>query len=171
MMIAAVCVSTLALGVATANAVLVSLGTFGSQGSGAGQLQTPVGVAVAPTSGNVFIADSGNARVEVFGPKGNFIAAWGWGVTDGKAQSEVCTANCQAGIPGSGAGQFSNPTSIAAASNRVYVGDAGNNVVLVFHHDTASPTTSTAPPTTTTTMASPSGAVLQLSRESTRVRA
>src|SRR5262245_36374816 len=129
---AAVFASTLALGVATAHAVLVPLGTFGSQGSGAGQFQTPVGVAVAPTSGAVFVADSGNARVQKFDANGNFVAAWGWGVTDGQAHSEVCTANCQAGIPGSGAGQFSNPTSIAATQNRVYVGDAGNAVVLVF---------------------------------------
>src|SRR5262245_51026387 len=132
MTMAAVCASTLALGVATAHAVLVPLGTFGSQGSGAGQFQTPVGVAVAPTNGAVYVADSGNARVQKFDANGNFVAAFGWGVTDGQAQSEVCTANCQARIPGSGAGQFSNPTSIAAAQNRVYVGDAGNNVVLVF---------------------------------------
>jgi hypothetical protein len=124
---------TLALGAATVHAgIVVRLSTFGSQGSGAGQFQTPVGVAVQPTSGNVYVADSSNARVERFDANGNFIAAWGWGVADGMAHSEVCTANCQAGIPGSGAGQFSNPTSIAASSNRVYVGDAGNNVVLVF---------------------------------------
>src|SRR5262249_3882724 len=85
--------------------------------------------------------DSGNARVEVFDPKGNFLAAWGWGVTDGTAQSEVCTANCQAGIPGSGPGQFSRPTSIAVgappgpSANKVFVGDAGNNVVLIFGAD------------------------------------
>src|SRR5262249_28677636 len=88
--------STLALGVATAHAVLVPLGTFGSQGSGAGQFQTPIGVAVAPTSGAVYVADSGNARVQKFDANGNFVAAWGWGVTDGQAHSEVCTANCQA---------------------------------------------------------------------------
>src|SRR5262245_1942579 len=131
----AICASTFMLGAATAHAVLVPRSTFGSQGSGAGQFQTPVGVAVSPTAGNVYVADSGNARVQKFDANGNFLAAWGWGVTDGAAQSEVCTANCQAGIPGSGAGQFSNPTSIAAAQNRVYVGDAGNNVVLVFNPD------------------------------------
>jgi DNA-binding beta-propeller fold protein YncE len=124
---------TLVLG-ATADAagLLLRLSTFGSQGSGAGQFQTPIGVAVQPTGGAVYVADSGNARVEKFDPNGNFLAAWGWGVADGMAHSEVCTANCQTGIPGSGAGQFSNPTSIAASGSRVYVGDAGNNVVLVF---------------------------------------
>src|SRR5262249_50734206 len=50
----------------------------------------------------------------------------------------VCTANCQAGLPGSGTGQFSNPTSVAVgappgpSANKVFVGDRGNNVVLKF---------------------------------------
>src|SRR5262249_43090193 len=105
---------------------------------GAGQLSAPVGVAVRAQNGTVYVADSGNARVDEFGPSGTFIAAFGWGVADGKPQSEVCTSSCQAGIPGSGAGQFSNPTSIAIgvsgspSAGKVFVGDAGNNVVLKF---------------------------------------
>jgi DNA-binding beta-propeller fold protein YncE len=123
---------------ATAHALFLPLGTFGSQGSGADQFQTPKGVAVDQASGDVYVADTGNARVEKFDAQGNFIAAWGWGVADGTAQSEVCTSGCQAGIPGSGAGQFSNPTSVAVDSSGgpsagdVYVGDNGNNVVLKF---------------------------------------
>jgi hypothetical protein len=116
--------------------------TFGSQGSGGGQLQTPVGVAIQASNGAVYVADSGNARIVKFDAKGNFIAAWGSGVSDGTAQSEVCTSNtCQAGIPGSGPGQFSRPTSIAvgnasgASANKMFVGDAGNNVVLKFDAD------------------------------------
>src|SRR4030095_8371200 len=80
-----------------------------------------------------------NARIEKFDVNGNFLAAWGWGVADGMAHSEVCTATCQAGIPGSGPGQFSLPTSIAVgnvsggpSASKVFVGDAGNNVVLKF---------------------------------------
>ena len=41
--------------------------TFGSQGSGAGQLQSPRGVAVS-ASGQIFIADTGNSRVEQWAP-------------------------------------------------------------------------------------------------------
>src|SRR5262249_12929624 len=138
---------TLTLGTATAQVSLVGqpflgrISTFGSPGSGAGQLSGPVGVAVQQTSGNVFVADSGNARVDKFDAMGNFLAAFGWGVKDGKAQSEVCTRPCQAGIPGSGPGQFSSPTSIAVGASgtpsagKVYVGDPGNNVVLKFDTD------------------------------------
>jgi hypothetical protein len=135
---------TLALGVATANAqgsLLSPVRSFGSPGSGAGQLSGPAGVAIQPNAGNVYVADPGNARVDKFGPGGNFIAAFGWGVADGVAQAEVCTSSCQAGIPGSGPGQFSFPTSIAVgvsvspSAGKVFVGDAGNNVVEVFNAD------------------------------------
>src|SRR5262245_26563123 len=137
----AICAGTLTLGAATdsAQASLLSASTtFGSQGSGAGQLSMPGGVAVLAQNGTVYVADSGNARVDEFGPSGNFIAVFGWGVKDGKPKSEVCTSSCQAGIPGSGPGQFSKPTSIAvgvsgsASAGKVFVGDAGNNVVLKF---------------------------------------
>jgi hypothetical protein len=146
---------TLALDAAPAHASFLSqISSFGTPGGGAGQFTTPIGVAVYQTSGNVFVADAGNARVEKFDAKGNFLAAWGWGVKDGKAQSEVCTANCQAGIPGSGPGQFSSPTSIAVGASgspsagKVFVGDAGNAAVEKFDADgsfIASNNGSTAP--------------------------
>ena len=68
---------------------LLQVGSFGSSGSGAGQFQAPVGVAVQQSNGNVYVADSANARIEQFNAKGKFIAAWGWGVKDGEARSEV----------------------------------------------------------------------------------
>src|SRR5262249_13215047 len=137
-----VCVLGVAPGATTAWASLFSpVSTFGSPGSGSGELQTPTGMAIQATNGAVYVADTGNTRIVKFDAKGLFIAAWGWGVTDGAAQSEVCTSNkCQAGIPGSGPGQFSRPTTIpvsaaGASANKVLVGDAGNNVVLKFDAD------------------------------------
>ena len=115
--------------------------TFGSPGSGTGQMQSPTGVAVAPASGNVYVADTGNDRIDVFGPTGTFMEAFGWGVADGQPRAEVCTTSCQAGMAGSGPGQFSTPTTIAIgappgpAANKVFVGDAGNNSVETFDAD------------------------------------
>jgi DNA-binding beta-propeller fold protein YncE len=40
---------------------------FGSGGSGKGQFNNPVGVAVDPSNGDVYVADLGNDRVEKFG--------------------------------------------------------------------------------------------------------
>ena len=88
-------------GATTAQASLLSpVGTFGSSGSTAGQLQVPLGVAVDQSSGVLYVADSANARIQKFDKNGNFKDAWGWGVRDGKEQSEVCTHrnDCQAGF-------------------------------------------------------------------------
>ena len=119
---------------------LRQIGQFGGTGTTAGLFQTPIGVAVDQRGGKVYVADSANARVQRFNKKGQFKAVWGWGVKDGQEQSEVCKTKtaCQAGVVGSGAGQFSVPTSIAVDSSKgpskgnVYVGDAGNNVVQKF---------------------------------------
>lgn len=46
--------------------------SFGSGGSGKGNFMFPVGIDIS-ASGNVFIADSGNHRIQVFDLKGNFI--------------------------------------------------------------------------------------------------
>jgi hypothetical protein len=115
--------------------------TFGSTGSGAGQMQSPQGVAVELANGNDYVADTGNDRIDVFGPTGTFTEAFGWGVADGQPRAEFCTTSCQAGIAGSGPGQFSTPTTIAIgappgpAANKVFVGDAGNNAVETFDAD------------------------------------
>src|SRR5262245_39795531 len=97
------------LGNATAQASLLSpVNSFGSQGSGAGQFQSPLGVAIQASSGNVYVVDSGNARVEKFFPDGSFISAFGQG-------------------------QLSSPRGIATDTlGKVYVSDAGTNTVQKF---------------------------------------
>ncbi len=70
--------------------------SFGEAGSGAGQLSTPQGVAV-DSSGNVWVSERDNNRVDEFGPEGKFKLAFGWGVKDGKEEAEVCSEACRAG--------------------------------------------------------------------------
>ena len=59
-------------------------------------------------------------------------------MSDGKAAYEVCTSSCQAGIEGSGAGQFTTPTWIAVdnssgpSAGDVYVADTSDDVVQKF---------------------------------------
>ena len=77
----------------------------GIQGGGAGQLYVPAGVAT-DSSGDVYVADYDNDRIDEFSAAGSFIKAYGWGVSDGASQFETCTSTCQAGIAGGGAGQF-----------------------------------------------------------------
>jgi DNA-binding beta-propeller fold protein YncE len=48
---------------------------FGSPGSGEGQLNEPVGLAV-DANGNIYVADTWNKRIQVFDPNFNFVRQW-----------------------------------------------------------------------------------------------
>jgi NHL repeat len=74
-------------------------GAFGEPGSGDEQLSEPTAVAVNEATGDVYVLDRANHRVERFDRQGHFISVWGWGVGAGK-KYEVCTSGCHAGIAG-----------------------------------------------------------------------
>ena len=48
------------------------MASWGSLGNGAGQFDTPHGIAVSPKD-EVYVADRGNRRIQVFDPAGKFI--------------------------------------------------------------------------------------------------
>ena len=52
------------------------LNAWGGKGSGEGQFNEPVGIAVG-SDGTVYVADTGNHRIQLFTPDGEFIAWWG----------------------------------------------------------------------------------------------
>ena len=112
---------------------------FGSGfGEGNGQFgQTYVGpagamLAVDESGGYVYSTDTANARVLKFSTSGEFLQAWGYGVSDGTAVLQVCSAPsiCQAGIAGAGPGQFESPIGIVVDNSNgpnhgdVYVASA-----------------------------------------------
>jgi hypothetical protein len=97
--------------------------SFGGLGAGAGQLAEPAGVAVNDETHDVYVADTGNRRVDEFDPSKppgeQFVRAFG--------------------TEGSGPGQFETPTFIAidnsassASKGDVYVGDKSDNLVTKF---------------------------------------
>ena len=103
-------------------------------GGNAGQFATTFAghVAVDPRNGDVVVADPGNRRVQKFDSSGAFLFAFGWGVDTGAAALQTCTtaSTCQAGLSGSGAGQFitNTPTRVAVdSSGSVYTVEGGAN--------------------------------------------
>jgi hypothetical protein len=121
---------------------------FGSAGSGAGEMELQAAspgvsgseVAVNSTTHDVYVADTGNDRVDEFEPGGKFVRAWGWGVAGGIG-FETCASMCVKGLSGSNPGEFEAPAFIAVdnsggeSEGDVYVGDAGDNLVTKFSED------------------------------------
>lgn len=81
---------------------------------GAGILNRPHGIAMGP-DGNLYVADTNNHRIAVFGPDGNFIRAFG---THGFAPQP---------------GVLNEPWGVAVSPDgRVYVADTWNHRIVTF---------------------------------------
>jgi DNA-binding beta-propeller fold protein YncE len=93
-----------------------TIAQWGTPGTGTGQFAGPYGIAVtAATAGTtVFVADSGNQRVQVFNNSGGFITQWG--------------------SPGNtGFGTFESPAGVALdASGNIYIADSDTGLIQVF---------------------------------------
>ena len=91
----------------------------GNSGSSAGEVDSPRALAVDPTTGDLYVADTGNQRVDRFSLNLNgsgevtgvsFVSAFGWGVENGAEEFQTCTTTtgCQAGLVGQHKGEFGN---------------------------------------------------------------
>jgi tripartite motif-containing protein 71 len=117
-----------------------AVGGFGKYGKGAGELFEPNGIAVNQQTGDIFVVDSNNARIDKFTSNGTFLYAFGWGAIDGKTRAlQRCTTKCSLGIEGPGEGQFQFPEGIAVDNNPsspshgdLYVVDIGNHRIQKF---------------------------------------
>lgn len=86
--------------------------SFGGSGTGDGQFDKPLGIAVS-SGGYVYVVDNLNNRVQKFDGNGTFIAKWG--------------------SFGSDDGEFNYPQDIAVATNGyIYVADSGNCRIQIF---------------------------------------
>jgi DNA-binding beta-propeller fold protein YncE len=99
-----------------AGAVVGSFGARGARGArgtqARGRLSRPSAVAVAP-DGDVYVADSGHDRVEVFDSRGRLLGAWGG--------------------PGAAPGRFEEPAGVAVdARGRVFVSDRREDRIQEF---------------------------------------
>jgi RHS repeat-associated protein len=88
------------------------VGSYGTYGSGEGNLAFPLDVAPRP-SGGALVLDTGNSRVEEFDGEGNYVS--------------------QFGTEGSGAGQMSSPSAIATdPSGNIWIADSANARIEEF---------------------------------------
>ena len=82
----------------------------GTASAAAGGMSEPIGIAVDQVTGNLYVSDNVNHRIDVFRADGAFEGAFGWKVnaTLPAEELQLCTATtgCQAGSVGGGAGQF-----------------------------------------------------------------
>ncbi len=90
---------------------------WGSNGAGNGQFTNPRAITISP-QGQVYVADSGNHRIEIFDQAGNFLKTW--------------TIDA-----GNGPGQVGDEMWGIAVSNdgKVYISDTWNHRVEIFDED------------------------------------
>jgi hypothetical protein len=79
--------------------------TIAGFGTEAGQVSNPRGVAVDPSTGDAFVADRNNFRIDKFDSEGHFLFSWGLGVRDGEPVWQTCgpqatppTTECEVGL-------------------------------------------------------------------------
>jgi hypothetical protein len=123
--------------------------------SGNGSLSSPQSVAVDGDTGNVYISDRANKRINEYAGDGAFIRSFGWGVdeTEAATEYEVCPAAnaCGVGAEGEGAGQigatfFSGTLGLAVSppdgnptSGALFLADSHNRRVNTYALDGTSP--------------------------------
>ncbi len=94
---------------------IVAVHLLGGPGAGDGQLNDAKGIAIAP-DGSIWVADTGNSRIQKFGPDGSF--------------------QLRVGSKGEGPGQFNEPWGIAVGPDgNVYVADTWNHRIQKFAPD------------------------------------
>lgn len=120
-----------------------------------GSLNRPQSVAVDNDTGNVYVSDRDNRRVNEYSATGTFIRSFGWS-TDASVAGEgyeVCPASdrCQFGAAGAGAGQIGStpvagtlgiavsPADGNASNGTVFLADSQNRRVNTYNLDGTSP--------------------------------
>ncbi len=110
-----------------------SVNLIGSQvGNGPGQFMAPQGVAVNLSTGDIYVADTGNGRIQHFTSAGTYVNEYDF--------------NSSTPFPGSGPNPVMPTYLDVDAQGRVYVVDQVNSEILVFYGDLTPDFASTGDP-------------------------
>ena len=116
-----------------------SFGAASSSPANPYPLDEPNGVAIEEKTGDVYVIDAGNHRIEKFGPAGELLLIFGKEV-NATNHGNVCTAaeSCQPGVADTTPGAFQSPAFIAVdnstgpSAGDVYVVDNGDLSISKF---------------------------------------
>ena len=138
------------------------IASVGKKGSKPLQFNVPSGIAISPTTGQIYVADWGNHHIQVLNPDLTFSYSFGSeGSAEGQFifpefvaidnQGSVYVGDCcnhriqvftsegkyisQFGTRGSGPGQLQYPTGLVINNNLLYVVEMGNHRVSIFTTD------------------------------------
>jgi DNA-binding beta-propeller fold protein YncE len=133
---------------------------FGKSGTGNGEFNEPVGLAI-DDSGNIYVADTWNQRIQVFDPSFKFLRTWSVAAWQGMDPADLQSVDHKPFLAISGNlllvsspkthevlaysldgkpvdlpevtfGAEALPTGLATLNNRLYVTDANDGAVLEF---------------------------------------
>ena len=102
---------------------------FCPSGQEAGHCEAPSAVAVDGSSGDVYVGDINNHRVDVFGSEGHFLRAFGPGVVNGESILQTCTTACIQGREGFLPQGVAIDDSGSSSAGDVYVFNGSNSNV------------------------------------------
>ena len=138
------------------------IASVGQQGSKPLEFNVPIGIAISPTTGHIYVADCYNHRIQVLNPDFTFSYSFGSkGSAEGQFSSprfiaidnqglvyvsdrynhriQVLTSEgkyiSKFGTHGFGPGQLQSPTGLVINNNLLYVAECNNHCVSIFTTD------------------------------------
>jgi len=91
--------------------------SWGSYGTGNGQFQIPTAIAIDSSTGNIYVGDFDNDRIQKFDSNGNFITKWEYYVNEDRQLYSLVGIGFDIAID---------------SQNNMHVADSNNNYIQVF---------------------------------------